>query len=34
LPERWLLEDGMPNYKLQKTLLAFGKGGRSCVGEK
>jgi len=34
LPERWLLEDGKPNYKLQKTLLAFGKGGRSCVGEK
>ena len=33
LPERWLV-DGAPNYKLQKTLLAFGKGGRSCIGEK
>lgn len=33
-PERWLGNDGQPNYKLQKMLLAFGKGSRSCVGEK
>lgn len=33
IPERWLM-DGQPNYKLQKMLLAFGKGSRSCVGEK
>ncbi|EAU35560.1 conserved hypothetical protein [Aspergillus terreus NIH2624] len=32
LPERWLV-DGQPNYKLQKTLIAFGKGSRSCIGE-
>lgn len=34
LPERWLLEDGAPNYKLQKFLVSFGKGTRSCIGEK
>ncbi|KAK3401370.1 cytochrome P450 [Sordaria brevicollis] len=35
LPERWLLEDGKPDYKLQKMLLAFGKSGhgRACIGE-
>jgi len=33
IPERWLV-NGLPNYKLQKTLLAFGKGSRSCIGEK
>ncbi|KAH7024521.1 cytochrome P450 [Microdochium trichocladiopsis] len=33
-PERWLLEDGSPNYKLQKYLLAFSRGSRSCIGEK
>ncbi|OBR13082.1 Benzoate 4-monooxygenase cytochrome p450 [Colletotrichum higginsianum IMI 349063] len=32
IPERWLV-DGQPNYKLQKFLLAFGKGSRSCIGE-
>ncbi|SPO06184.1 related to trichodiene oxygenase cytochrome P450 [Cephalotrichum gorgonifer] len=32
VPERWLV-DGAPNYKLQKFLIAFGKGTRSCVGE-
>ncbi|KAL2151657.1 hypothetical protein VTH82DRAFT_6755 [Thermothelomyces myriococcoides] len=31
-PERWLV-DGQPNHKLQKFLIAFGKGSRSCVGE-
>ncbi|CAP71741.1 uncharacterized protein PODANS_6_6940 [Podospora anserina S mat+] len=31
-PERWLI-DGKPNYKLQKFLIAFGKGSRSCIGE-
>lgn len=34
LPERWLLPDGQQNYQLQKKLIAFGKGSRSCVGEK
>lgn len=34
IPERWLTEDGQPNYKLQKLLIAFGKGSRSCIGEK
>ncbi|KAK2062729.1 cytochrome P450 monooxygenase-like protein [Colletotrichum caudatum] len=32
IPERWLI-DGLPNYKLQKFLLSFGKGSRSCIGE-
>lgn len=36
LPERWLLEDGKPDYKLQKNLLSFGKSGhgRACIGER
>ncbi|KAH7016178.1 cytochrome P450, partial [Microdochium trichocladiopsis] len=33
-PERWLLEDGSPYYKLQKYLLAFSRGSRACIGEK
>ncbi|KAK2810032.1 hypothetical protein FQN50_003225 [Emmonsiellopsis sp. PD_5] len=33
VPERWLV-NGQPNYKLQKMLLSFGKGSRSCIGEK
>ncbi|KAK0377483.1 hypothetical protein CLIM01_05145 [Colletotrichum limetticola] len=32
IPERWLI-DGKPNHKLEKFLLAFGKGSRSCIGE-
>lgn len=32
VPERWLV-DGQPNYKLQRMLIAFGKGSRSCIGE-
>ncbi|ESU07768.1 hypothetical protein SNK03_002696 [Fusarium graminearum] len=32
LPERWL-ENGKPNYKLQKFLISFGKGSRACIGE-
>ncbi|KAK4189411.1 Cyrochrome P450 monooxygenase [Podospora australis] len=32
IPERWLV-DGQPNYKLQKNLMSFGKGTRSCIGE-
>ncbi|KAF4459440.1 benzoate 4-monooxygenase cytochrome p450 [Fusarium albosuccineum] len=32
IPERWLV-DCKPNYKLQKMLISFGKGSRSCVGE-
>ncbi|KAF5554664.1 trichodiene oxygenase [Fusarium mexicanum] len=31
-PERWL-EGGKPNFKLQKLLIAFGKGSRACIGE-
>ncbi|KAK3387782.1 cytochrome P450 monooxygenase-like protein [Podospora didyma] len=31
-PDRWLV-DGQPNLKLQKFLIAFGKGSRSCGGE-
>ncbi|CAA9961209.1 Benzoate 4-monooxygenase cytochrome P450 [Pyrenophora teres f. maculata] len=34
LPERWLLKDGSQNYALQKKLIAFGKGTRSCIGEQ
>ncbi|KAI4934476.1 hypothetical protein J4E85_002333 [Alternaria conjuncta] len=34
LPERWLLVDGSQNYALQKKLIAFGKGSRSCIGEQ
>lgn len=33
IPTRWLV-DGKPNYKLQKFLISFGKGSRSCLGEK
>ncbi|KAL6410596.1 benzoate 4-monooxygenase cytochrome P450 [Ilyonectria robusta] len=33
LPERWLI-DGEPNKTLQKRLISFGKGSRSCLGEK
>lgn len=33
-PERWLLPGGQPNHKLQKILLSFGKGSRSCIGEQ
>lgn len=33
IPERWLV-DGLPNYKLQKFLIAFGRGSRSCIGEQ
>ncbi|PLB51033.1 cytochrome P450 [Aspergillus steynii IBT 23096] len=33
IPERWLV-DGQPNYKLQRMLIAFGKGSRTCIGEK
>ena len=32
-PDRFLL-NGQPNYKLAKYMLAFGKGTRSCLGEK
>ncbi|KAL6921196.1 hypothetical protein ACHAPO_006104 [Fusarium lateritium] len=32
LPERWL-DNGKPNYKLQKFLISFGKGSRACIGE-
>ncbi|ROT42644.1 cytochrome P450 [Sodiomyces alkalinus F11] len=32
IPERWLV-DGKPNYNLQKMLISFGKGSRSCIGE-
>ncbi|KAF5568437.1 trichodiene oxygenase [Fusarium phyllophilum] len=32
-PERWL-DGGKPNFKLQKLLIAFGKGSRACIGEK
>ncbi|KAK5658970.1 hypothetical protein OQA88_1788 [Cercophora sp. LCS_1] len=31
-PERFLV-DGKPNFKLQKFLISFGKGSRSCIGE-
>lgn len=33
-PERWLLPDGKPDYKLQKFLISFSKGTRVCVGER
>lgn len=33
LPGRWLV-DGKQNYQLSKKLIAFGKGSRSCIGEK
>ena len=32
-PERWLV-DGKHNYKMQKMAFAFGRGTRSCIGEK
>lgn len=33
VPDRWLL-NGQPNHKLAKFLIAFGKGSRSCLGER
>lgn len=33
LPERWLM-NGQPNHRLEKMLISFGKGSRSCLGEK
>lgn len=33
LPERWLM-DGQPNHRLEKMLISFGKGNRSCLGDK
>ena len=33
IPDRWLV-DGQPDYKLQKMLISFGKGSRSCIGEQ
>jgi cytochrome P450 len=33
-PQRWIMEDGKPDYALQKRLIAFGKGGRGCIGEQ
>ncbi|KAH6972855.1 cytochrome P450 [Ilyonectria sp. MPI-CAGE-AT-0026] len=32
LPERWLM-DVQPNHRLEKMLISFGKGSRSCLGE-
>ena len=34
IPERWLLEDGRQNYALEKHLISFGKGSRSCLGKE
>ena len=34
VPERWLTDGGQPDYKLQRMLIAFGRGSRSCMGEK
>lgn len=34
VPERFLKEDGKPNYRLREKLIAFGKGTRVCIGEK
>ncbi|KAL4891682.1 cytochrome P450 [Aspergillus ambiguus] len=31
-PDRWII-NGQPNYKLQKMLISFSKGSRSCLGE-
>ncbi|KAI0385878.1 cytochrome P450 [Hypomontagnella monticulosa] len=31
IPERWIV-DGQPNYALEKFLISFGRGTRSCVG--
>ncbi len=30
-PERWIKE-GQPNYALEKSIISFGKGSRSCIG--
>ncbi|KAI1375408.1 cytochrome P450 [Hypoxylon crocopeplum] len=31
IPERWIV-NGQPNYALEKLLIAFGRGSRSCLG--
>jgi cytochrome P450 len=33
-PERWLLPDGTQNHALEKYLIAFGRGSRSCLGKE
>ncbi|KAL8379092.1 hypothetical protein RB599_008759 [Gaeumannomyces hyphopodioides] len=37
-PDRWLLGNGeggvKPNHELQKKLISFGRGSRSCLGEQ
>ncbi|KAI1078396.1 cytochrome P450 [Whalleya microplaca] len=32
IPERWILDNGEPNYALEKWMIAFGKGTRLCAG--
>ena len=34
IPERFLLENGRQNYALEKHLISFGKGSRSCLGKE
>lgn len=34
IADRWLLEDGKPNYALERNLISFGKGSRVCLGKE
>jgi cytochrome P450 len=34
VPERWLDENNKPKKELEKSMIAFSKGGRGCLGKK
>ncbi|KAF7952899.1 hypothetical protein EAE96_006122 [Botrytis aclada] len=33
IPERWITEDGSINHALEKYLVSFSRGSRSCIGQ-
>jgi len=33
IPERWLLSDGTINHSLERYLVSFSRGTRSCIGQ-
>ncbi|CCD43671.1 similar to cytochrome P450 [Botrytis cinerea T4] len=33
IPERWILENGTINHALEKYLVTFSRGARSCIGQ-
>lgn len=33
-PERWIMDDGQRNLRLEKYIMTFSKGSRQCLGMK